>query len=144
MDKEIFPMVVQAVVDEGEGELLCVCYTDGLMWKWSCRILSKGVSTVFYLCRTFGPLSHTAGYIWKGKKDVPYQSQRDTVAGTICLQEFVVIHTLPGLSYRTEIKNQYKLAIGSYSLQYADNYHWITFNWRKVKNVMIHRQVLPL
>lgn len=31
MDKEIFPMVVQAVVDEGDGELLCVYPTDGLM-----------------------------------------------------------------------------------------------------------------
>lgn len=30
MDKEIFPMVVQAVVDEGDGELLCVHHTDGL------------------------------------------------------------------------------------------------------------------
>lgn len=30
MDKEIFPMVVQAVVDEGEGELLCIYHTDGL------------------------------------------------------------------------------------------------------------------
>lgn len=28
MDKEIFPMVVQAVVDEGEGELLCFYSTD--------------------------------------------------------------------------------------------------------------------
>lgn len=28
MDKEVFPMVVQAVVDEGEGELLCFYYTD--------------------------------------------------------------------------------------------------------------------
>lgn len=31
MDKEVFPMVVQAVVDEGDGELLCVYHADGLM-----------------------------------------------------------------------------------------------------------------
>lgn len=29
MDKEMFPMVVQAVVDEGEGEFLWIYHLDG-------------------------------------------------------------------------------------------------------------------
>uniref|UniRef100_A0A671XBP8 E3 ubiquitin-protein ligase n=1 Tax=Sparus aurata TaxID=8175 RepID=A0A671XBP8_SPAAU len=32
MDKEIFPMVVQAVVDEGEGGLPCIHHSDGLTY----------------------------------------------------------------------------------------------------------------
>lgn len=39
------------------------------------NLLSQHVSTVFYLFRTFRPLSHTAGNIWKGKKDARYQRQ---------------------------------------------------------------------
>lgn len=66
MDKEIFPMVVQAVVDEGEGEWRAFCSADLLIWSPAAD--SKHASTFFSLCRTSRPLSHTAGYIWKGER----------------------------------------------------------------------------
>ena len=50
MDKEIFPMVVQAVVDEGEGELPCIYHSwwsDAKAELQNFKI--KGVSAVFSL-----------------------------------------------------------------------------------------------
>lgn len=35
MEKEIFPMVVQAVVDEGEGEHVCVFIKVVVWWETS-------------------------------------------------------------------------------------------------------------
>lgn len=55
VDKEIFPMVVQAVVDEGEGEFNT--FNVGTVRR---ETITAAVSN---LCRTSGAFSHPAGDI---------------------------------------------------------------------------------
>lgn len=86
VDKEVFPMVVQAVVDEGDGEWLCLSHWWSDVKVELQNFKLRHLHCFLNPCRTSGPLSHTAGYIWKGKKDTFFYQRNCSRARTIYWQ----------------------------------------------------------